>query len=77
MYRIVGKDNLEAVNSLANEAIMALHELKDNANDYVSINKLLVQRLAQGYLYMYNKSIEHSIMPNNKDKNKFFDEFIN
>lgn len=76
MYKIVGKENLLAVNKLADDSIIVLNELKDIQKDEVLIDKLLVQRLAQGYLYMYNKSIEHSIMPGIANKTQFYDEYI-
>ena len=76
MYRIVGKENLLAVNNLANYAITVLHDLQGIDKDEVVLDKMLVQRLAQGYLYMYNKSIEHSIMPGVKDKTQFYHEYI-
>jgi hypothetical protein len=76
MYRIVGKANLKAVNRTADECISILDQLKDNQKDAIYIDRELVQRLAQGYLYMYNKSIEHSIMPGIMSKPHLYDEYI-
>lgn len=74
MHNIVGRENLKAVNNMADECMSVLHQLKDNDKDVILIDKLFVQRLAQGYLFMYNKSIEHSMMPSIKVKPHLYDD---
>jgi hypothetical protein len=77
MYTIVGKDNLEAVNVMADDCINLLDQLAREAKDEVVIDKHLVQRMAQAYLFMYNKSIEHGVMPSIKrNPSHFYDEFL-
>lgn len=75
MYRIVGKANLAAINAAADTSIGILTDLlkvssnPDITKVAISIDDL--EQLASGYLYLYNKVLEHGIMPansNNKHK---------
>lgn len=68
MYRILGKENLSAVNEIANKAIAYIHNInsiEDSNVLNVSVNKDDFLLLAEAYLYLYNSVLEHSIMPNN------------
>lgn len=77
MYKIVDKQYLESINELTNDSLVVLDSLvKDTSvSETLQVDKEFLTRLLSGYLLLYNKSIEHSIMPS-PSKIKQFTEII-
>lgn len=65
MYRILGKANLHAVESIAQKSTILLQELsalEDTDTVRISVSDLM--SLTSGYLFLYNSVMEESLMPN-------------
>jgi hypothetical protein len=71
MYGIVGKENLFAVNTVADRALEILQSLEkdeesDQIEEVIRIDRDYLASLASGYLYLYNAVLEHGIIPSQK-----------
>jgi hypothetical protein len=71
MYTIVGKENLEAVNLIADRAMRVLKDISDreesgSATEVVSVSTDYLASLASGYLFLYSAVLDHGILPSQK-----------
>jgi hypothetical protein len=71
MYRIVGKENLFAVNTVADRSmevlrILSKEEEEGNTKEVVSINRDYLASITSGYLFLYNAVLDHGIMPSQR-----------
>ena len=69
MYRIVGKENLAAVNEVAQRSMVIIHNLskvEDDPSDTVKVDKDILLSLANGYLYLYEVVLEQGLLPSSK-----------
>jgi len=67
MYTIVGRENLEAVNIVANrsmELMKDLGQLEESKGIVVDSDYLI--SLASGYLFLYQAVLDHGLMPSQK-----------
>jgi hypothetical protein len=68
MYTIVGKQNLDSVNTVANRALEVLRDM-DNMEDVqekVQISSEYLLSLASGYLFLYTAVLDSGLMPSQK-----------
>ena len=73
MYRIVGKENLHAVEDVAQKALIAINEVQQIEDEVVKLNKNTLLALSTGYLFLYNIIVEEGLMPNHTSaKHKIF-----
>ncbi len=71
MYRIVGKENLFAVNTVADRSMEVLRTLTEdeesgNSKQVVSIDRDYLASITSGYLFLYNAVLDHGIMPSQR-----------
>ena len=64
MYRIVGKENLFAVNEVADRCLRVLHNAEEIEDQEVKLDKDILLSIASGYLYLYNIVLEEALIPN-------------
>ena len=73
MYRIVGKESLHSVETVAQKSLVILHQLQSIQDDTVKISKADILALSTGYLFLYNIIVEEALMPNaSSAKHKIF-----
>ncbi len=68
MYTILGKDALEAVNNIAQKAMITIHntsQLDDSVSE-LTVSKGDLLALSSGFLYLYNVVLEEGMMPNTR-----------
>lgn len=66
MYRIVGRDNLEAVEQVANMSLRVMQELQANEEDLIKVNANVLESITSGYLFLYEAVLQAGLMPNSK-----------
>jgi hypothetical protein len=74
MYQIVGRENLEVVNFVADRSMEVVRELSDiEENKKVSVDSDTLMSLATGYLFLYHAVLDHGILPSQKSaKHRIF-----
>lgn len=67
MYQIVGRENLQVVNFVADLAMEVMRDLSTiEENKRVAIDQDRLASLATGYLFLYHAVLDHGIMPSQK-----------
>ncbi len=67
MYQIVGKENLEAVNVIADRSLDIMMDIsKLEESKVLNIDSDYLASLASGYLFLYNAVLDAGIMPSQK-----------
>ena len=74
MYRIVGKENLAAVEDVAQKALITINKVQQVEDDSpIKVDKTLLLALSTRYLFLYNVIVEEGLMPNQfSAKHKIF-----
>jgi len=66
MYLIVGKENLQAVNDVADMSLQVIEDLRNYEEEVVTIDTNVLGSLASGYLFLYEAVLQAGLMPNTK-----------
>jgi hypothetical protein len=66
MYLIVGKQNLGAVNEVADMSLQVIEDLGSHNEEKVTVDSNVLGSLASGYLFLYEAVLQAGLMPNTK-----------
>lgn len=69
--QVRSKHEMQALDSICSQAMLALHQLVDTDKPAVSIDTEFLETLCQGYVMLYHKLMDHKAMPTPKNQRRF------
>lgn len=72
--QVRSKHEMQALDSICSQAMLALHQLVDTDKPAVSIDTEFLETLCQGYVMLYHKLMDHKLCQRQKinaDSTKF------
>lgn len=69
--QVRSKHEMQAIDSICSQAMLALHQLVDTDKPAVSIDTEFLETLCQGYVMLYHKLMDHKAMPTPKNQRRF------